>query len=330
MAKSLIGVALVLLSVPLASCGSGSGGEGVPSTPPPPPPPAPPPPPSPPPPSSALIPATQTASPATPVASDPARTFGNLGSTTQFPLLQTSVDATFGGVSGSQWEAVISALPGGTYRLTVSNSGLGINDIAMVPFPGTASGPPGSRDISADIDSAALSYTRYGWWMASSPVDGMYAGSAFVTGFLTPSNAIPLTGTATFSGAATGLYHEGAVCNCVTYPSTFSGNVSLTANFASASLGGSINGITIFNQSGTQLGTMNDIGFNASIDRLANLFSGTTSVLTTPGTAYSFSNLASGDIRGRFYGPTGSEIGAVFGLSEGSRRLIGSFGAKAN
>ena len=45
---------------------------------------------------------------------------------------------------------------------------------------------------------------------------------------------------------------------------------------------------------------------------------------------YSFRYIlaASGLINGRFYGPNAAEVGAVFNVSEGGRRLIGSFGAK--
>jgi hypothetical protein len=75
-------------------------------------------------------------------------------------------------------------------------------------------------------------------------------------------------------------------------------------------------------------GPVNDIGFSATIDRNNNLFSGNTSVTSSPGGVYAFGPTASGLINGSFYGPNANEVGAVFNLSEGTRRLIGSFGAK--
>lgn len=238
----------------------------------------------------------------------------------------TAIDYTGGGDAYStKAGAILTASPSGGYTLT-----------SLVP--GSFTDEPASASatqidgypylyLQSHVGSAGLDYMRFGSWILSWLADSS-SGSVFVGGFLTPPASIPTTGTASFTGTASGLYHMNVICSCLDV-TPFTGNVSASANFANASLAGSISGIAIRNYNGVIMGGMNDIGFSALIDRSANLFSGSTNVLTSSTGAYAFGSAASGDIRGRFYGPAGQEIGAVFGLSDGDRRLIGSFGARA-
>lgn len=254
--------------------------------------------------------------------------FANLGSTTSFPLFQTAIDGTFGGDSATtNAGANLTVQPAGSSTLTVNNPALNVSGISTTAFPGVQ---VGTYSVAAEVQSGNLDYTRFGYWLRYQATEGLWQASAFSGGFLAPSGAIPSSGSATYAGTASGIYNDQAPCNCSNaFVSRFTGNVNLTANFGQSTIDGSIKNI-IMTSIGQTPGVMNDIGFSATIDRQANLFAGNASVLTTPGGAWAFSNAASGRVDGRFYGPTAQEIGAIFQLTEGVKRLVGSFGAKGN
>ena len=177
--------------------------------------------------------------------------------------------------------------------------------------------------------STDLDYTRFGYWSQGDTVDGTFHVGAWSTGFITPASQIPTQGTASYAGKATGLYN--AAVGSPAFPdfdSSIVGQVNLTADFAQSTLSGSITNIMATNLVSLSTGAVNDIGFSATIDRTNNLFSGATSVTGAASGTYAFGPTASGLINGRFYGPNAAEVGAVFNLTEGTRRLIGSFGAK--
>ena len=308
---------------------SGCGGDGTSTAfmPPPPMTPTPTPTPAPvPSPEPAVLAAVQTPSPASPVASGASPSFSALGSTTSFPLFQTSIDGSFGGdTATTNAGAVLTVRPDGSAGLTINNAGLGVSNVQVGVYPGT---PVGLYQVATEVRSADLDYTRFGYWLRYQPTEGLWQASAFTGGFVTPVSDIPTSGSAIYTGAATGIFNDQAICNCVTgFVSQFNGDVSLTANFGQLTINGSITNISLTSLSYPP-GPTNDIGFTATIDRANNLFSGTTSVTSEPGGVYAFGPTASGIINGRFYGPNAAEVGAVFNLTEGTRRLIGSFGAK--
>jgi len=172
---------------------------------------------------------------------------------------------------------------------------------------------------------------RYGYWTRDDGVDGIFNVSAWSAGFVTPPGGLPVQGTATYAGKASGLFNAPITTDpqfVADFESSFKGDVTLTANFGQSTLSGLINNITASSLYNSLTGPVNDISFSASIDASNNLFAGTTAV-TAQGTGpYGFGPTASGLINGRFYGPNAAEVGAVFNVSEGGRRLIGSFGAK--
>jgi hypothetical protein len=221
---------------------------------------------------------------------------------------------------------VLSVDSSGNDLLTINNPAVGIDN---APIP--SSGPvQGQIDfLTAGIGSSDLDYTRYGYWEEGDVVDGVFHLGAWTAGFVTPATQIPTQGTATYSGKATGLYNATIdPAFAADFDSRITGNVNLVADFAKLSLSGSITDIVATSMYSSLTGPVNDIGFSATIDRNNNLFSGTTSVTSSVSGAYAFGPTASGLINGRFYGPDAQEVGAVFNVSEGTRRLIGSFGAK--
>jgi hypothetical protein len=175
----------------------------------------------------------------------------------------------------------------------------------------------------SDVESANLDYTRFGYWFTTDGVDGVFNLSAWSIGFVTPTSQIPITGSATYAGKATGLYNIGG-----DFDSAIKGDVSLSANFGTSTLSGSITNITAKSLYSALSGPVNDIGFTATIDRTNDLFAGTTSVTSQVSGTYAFGPTAAGLINGRFYGPNAAEVGAVFNVTEGGQRLVGSFGAK--
>lgn len=288
------------------------------------------PPPTPPPtpaPAGPAIPAAlQTASPASPLAA--ATKFSTLTQATEFPLLMAAAlggpgngDATTTTAGG-----VLGADQNGTFKLTINNPALGISNVDA-----TTRSQQGVFYTSSTVNSANLDYTRFGYWSRDDGIDGVFNLGAWTTGFVTPTASLPAQGTATYAGKASGLYNVAiSATSPADFDSSFKGDVSMSANFGTSTLSGAITNITATSlySSAPLTGPVNDIGFSASIDRTNGLFAGTSSVAGQATGPYAFGPTASGLINGRFYGPSAAEVGAVFNLSEGSRRLLGSFGAK--
>ena len=142
---------------------------------------------------------------------------------------------------------------------------------------------------------------------------------------------MPTTGTATYSGGAVG-YVVQPVANNSKNAGQFFGTSSLTANFATNAVNGSVTSINVYsvNNGGTGptlLGTMNDIGLAGTIS--GSTFGGNANVTGSAGTAFDIAG-ATGLVKGGFYGPSANETAGVFYLTGGTNNtaLMGSFGAK--
>ncbi|MGH7015806.1 MAG: transferrin-binding protein-like solute binding protein [Caulobacteraceae bacterium] len=181
-----------------------------------------------------------------------------------------------------------------------------------------------------------LQYTSYGFWNVnpsgsdSQPIyAGVYAGGK---PGVSQTTSMPTTGSATYSGGATGLVVEPGATSSGADGGRFTGASSLTANFTTSAITGSISGITVYtvnNGSGgpTLIGTLNDIGLSATISGAA--FNGTADVTGAAGTAFDITG-ATGKLHGAFYGPSAAEATGVFYLTGGTNNVsvAGSFGAK--
>ena len=299
----------------LAACGGGGGyGGGIGSTPPPPvvPPP--------PPPAVAIsAPAHGTTGSAAPhvFAADGGASFTNGGAVgTTVPLLQTSL--IFDEASIKPDDAVNGA--GGT--LTVSSMGAAVNINNVSGAPST---------IYSELD-----WTRYGWWATSEPQGPWdYGGDmahrgVFVAGYETPTSDMPVTGTASYSGGATGFMFvpanevNGLPCRCL--ERSLGGTASFTADFGARSLSGTLTDMGVFVGWDGDTIPWNDVAFNATI--AGNGFSGTTRVTNSPAGAMGLN--ATGTLEGRFFGPSAAEAGAVWTLFDGTNSAIGSLGGKRN
>jgi hypothetical protein len=170
--------------------------------------------------------------------------------------------------------------------------------------------------------SLALQYSDFGFWTAatSSTATPSEIG-VYGVGNGTPAKSMPTTGSAIYTGAV-----QGAVSNNVA-SGYFAGLASLSANFATNGMTGSVTDIRV-SETGyaAPQGSMNDITFSGTIS--GPNFSGTASTSGTSGSLLNTSG-ATGTFGGGFYGPSASEVTGVFSLNGGSSsaQIIGSFGA---
>ena len=160
-------------------------------------------------------------------------------------------------------------------------------------------------------------YQTFGVWQRSPSQGNPGRVGAISTGSFTAANNIPSTGSATFTGVSAGVYlpsvgsYSGLVAADMRMNVNFS---SRTSTFGTTNTSLSTNG----GQSFTSVSFLNLTG-NLQITGGQNLMSGT---VTTA------SNL-SGDIYGKFYGPSAQEVGGTFGLKgSGVETYVGGFGGK--
>jgi hypothetical protein len=162
-------------------------------------------------------------------------------------------------------------------------------------------------------------YQSFGVWTTGA---GTGSGTAGVVslGAETAGSAIPVSGTATFTGISGGQYVDS------TGTSTFVGsNMTATTNFGTRSIAfATTDTLTSTNlqtsTSNANLNTSGTLSYSAGV----NQFTG--AVSSVGGGA---SNVAmTGTATGKFYGPTAQEIGGTFAVSGGGAGYLGAFGGK--
>ncbi len=227
-------------------------------------------------------------------------------------------------------------------RTTITNQTRnGQTGVSISSYTVTASTDPrvtAATGIAHSSNFAAINglrYTDYGAWTvdqssaAQAPIYvGTYGGGK--PGELLSTN-VPRSGSATYTGGATGYLSQSDNTNAVGTLATFYGTVSLSANFASGSISGSVNGINAYGlgvNNRTLIGTVNDISLTGNFTD--NVFTGTALALTNVGTGFDISG-ASGGLTGGFYGTGAAEAAGTFNLAGGTHSVsvIGSFGASS-
>ena len=173
-----------------------------------------------------------------------------------------------------------------------------------------------------------LDYAVLGAWNLNDTADQNFTNTGFfVFGYQTPAAGMPSSGTATYSGTGN-VYGEVIAPNAGggATAATLSGDGSLTANFGTGAITGSLSNITA---SGNGPGSAwNTVTITGAINGGASTFSGATTTPSAPGTTYALGAGATGTIRGGFYGPTAQQVAAVWTLSDGTKSAMGVFGAK--
>ncbi len=221
-----------------------------------------------------------------------------------------------------------------TNNIKVGQTGVVNGDYTISSSTDPAVPTTGGGSFQGFAPVVGLQYSAFGVWNVS-PCDntsnctpayaGTFAGAQ-------PGQALtvsmPTTGTATYSGGATGFVLQ-PIANNSNNVGQFYGTSSLTANFSTGSISGSITGINAYGVNGgnTLLGTVNNIGLSATIS--GSTFAGTANVTGSAGTAFDIAG-ATGTLKGGFYGPSANEVAGVFNLTGGANNttLMGSFGAK--
>lgn len=184
-------------------------------------------------------------------------------------------------------------------------------------IPGTPASP-----------AAGLFYSGFGIWSMSPPVVGATTQTLSVfAGGTQFTLAMPVAGSATYSGITTGYSHVTALGITTVY--SLGGNLALNANFATKAVTGNITGMVALDNSTNLLaGGFNNVALAGTIN--SNAFSGTATAgaapiginpaAIAPGTA--------GTTAGHFYGPAANEVTGVWSMSAGGVQVINSFGAK--
>lgn len=236
----------------------------------------------------------------------------------------------------------VVATSGGTNNYNPSSTRLGQTGVINGDYTIASSTDPaipitGGGSFEAYGPAAGLQYTAFGVWdlapcantASCTPAYAGTYGGAKLGVVLT--STMPTTGGATYTGGAVGYVVQPVAVN-PTNVAQFYGTSSLTANFGTGGITGSITGINAYsvgnNSSGqTLLGTINNIGLTATIS--GSSYAGTTTVTGGAGTAFNIAG-ATGTVTGGFYGPAANETAGVFDLSGGANNttLVGSFGAK--
>lgn len=216
-------------------------------------------------------------------------------------------------------------------------------DASLNSAGGIVTASPNSISIEIGVFSAQpdasgysdLDWTRVGYWSTGDIwdywEDVVRHRGVFVAGYETPGSAMPTSGSATYSGNASGsVFYPVAQgsgagpCNCdETY---VSGTGTLTANFGTRVLAGSLTGMMTQRPGDDGRVPWNDIAFTGTIT--GNGFSGDSRVTTSPSGYASLGSGATGTLEGKFFGPHAEEAGAVWTLFDGTNAAIGTLTGK--
>jgi hypothetical protein len=172
-----------------------------------------------------------------------------------------------------------------------------------------------------DARSTNLSLSTYGTWMRTEGTATPARYGVFAFGATTTTSAqMPTTGTGTFVGRATGFFDTAGSDSDV----SFSGDITVSANFAGRTLGAVINGVTTRSVNSSSTGTMGNIVLGGGV------ISGAFFAGTAAGVAGGSTDVGglTGPFAGAFYGASASEASGTFTLSGTTARVIGSFGTR--
>ncbi|MBI5918411.1 MAG: transferrin-binding protein-like solute binding protein [Nitrosomonadales bacterium] len=179
---------------------------------------------------------------------------------------------------------------------------------------------------------AGLTYADFGDWQLSSNIPAGASGlvtMASWAGGTQVTQTMPVVGNATYAGvtSASSLTTVGGGTSLY----QLSGNISLTANFASGTIAGNITNISAVNNAGAApvaAGAFNNVTLSGTIS--GNAFNGTTTAGALPVGVNPASIAAgtTGTVAGHFYGPTANEVSGVWGMATSTVQAQGSFGAK--
>ncbi|PAU73704.1 transferrin-binding protein-like solute binding protein [Vreelandella alkaliphila] len=180
------------------------------------------------------------------------------------------------------------------------------------------------QSVSSLMPSGGLNYAAYGFWSVLNGANDVDVGF-FAGGYATQNSDMPITGTASFSGAANGfsVTSNGKAVDVI-------GNANMNVDFAAGTLTGAMTNMTSGANVGDALSSTtpwNDVGFSGTLTD--NAFSADARVTSSPNNAAALDSDAAGNINGRFYGPQAAEAAGTWSLEDGSGgAAFGGFGVK--
>lgn len=170
----------------------------------------------------------------------------------------------------------------------------------------------------------SLNYAAFGEWVIRNS-GGDSNGSYFASGYDTYSDDMPSTGSASYSGAASGtvIIDNGQAGNLF-------GQANMSVNFADRTLNGSLTNMTAMDTENDAIQRpWNNINLAGGLDDSGNRFAGITEVISSPRNSTSLDTNSEGEFRGRFYGPGASEAAAVWSVKDpNGSAAFGAFGVK--
>lgn len=247
--------------------------------------------------------------------------------------------------AGTAFPAVtVQSAPTSTYTKTATGFTLTLPSGSAVTYNTTAGNPQvtgtqeftntltgGTNRVETTLTNGAastLTYSTYGTWVEESSTSIPLTVGTLIAGVATTTAQMPTTGTATYSGNATGIALNSVTSAAATIES---GTVALSANFAANSLTGSISAMvtrSIGNENGPA-GTINGLTFSGGTIS-GNSFSGTAAAAAATGTPTVLITGATGTFGGKFYGPAAAEALGSFNLTGTGINVFGVFGTKKN
>ncbi|MEA2824266.1 MAG: hypothetical protein QOF03_748 [Alphaproteobacteria bacterium] len=211
----------------------------------------------------------------------------------------------------SQQDAIVTVLSAGAHSslLHVVIPSIGMDE--------TFSSNTDLRGFQGDTPFWGLNYVALGEW-AHWTAGRTTAITESLFGYETPVNAIPTTGTAQFSGWASGVVFKGTDQGVY-----LDGTASVSVDFVSGKITGALTNMVAARIGG---GTpWNDVSVSGKIGAGTNSFSGTTAVTSAPNSSYSLSGSATGRLEGAFFGPAAENIGALWSLTDSTGSAVGGF-----
>ena len=164
-------------------------------------------------------------------------------------------------------------------------------------------------------------YQTFGVWQRSPTQGSPGRVGAISTGNFTAANNVPITGMATFTGVSSGIY----VAPNGSDGGLVAADMRMDVNFSNRLAGFTTANTVLSRDGGQTFFAVSELDLVGSLQAAngQNLMSGT--VRTTAGSPADLS----GDIYGKFYGPSAQEVGGTFGLKgTGVQTYVGGFGGK--
>ena len=178
-----------------------------------------------------------------------------------------------------------------------------------------------------DMTSEFNHFDVKGWNVGALDSSGnlIWTRDYFLHGNRTPDSALPTSGSATYAGRMEGAEFPSDDAIGASLRTRYLGDITLTADFATAGVSGDISNLETRVGSGSYSTITGGATFNAAIN--GNLF--TASDLNGTGALAGYQN---GNVRGAFFGTVAEEAAGVFDAHDqmGNKLLTGYFGTTKN